>query len=156
MVGLLGTVLGIPGYLVSRDPWDSTSGGTTRDCPGYTGILSTSWVCDTGVSHVSRDVPSCPGTSRGSTGHPSSGRQGWSRMCVCVLRLLPDRRPAECGLAGRVGPACVCVCCGSSLTGDLPSAVWPAGLVPHVFALWLLRDLFSTIWPDLYALLTLC
>ena len=28
---------------------------------------------------------------------------------VCVSRLLPDRRPAECGLAGRVGSACVCV-----------------------------------------------
>ena len=72
-MGLPGTVLGIPGYLVSRDPLDSTPGGTTWDCPGYPGILSTSWVCDTGVSHVSRDVPSCPGTSRGSTGHPSSG-----------------------------------------------------------------------------------
>ena len=74
LMGLPGTVLGIPGYLVSRDIWDSTPGGTTRDCPGYTGILSTSWVCDTGVSHVSRDVPSCPGTSRGSTGHPSQTR----------------------------------------------------------------------------------
>ena len=28
---------------------------------------------------------------------------------VCVLRLLPDQRPAECGLAGRVGSAGVCV-----------------------------------------------
>ena len=34
----------------------------------------------------------------------------------------------ECGLISRVGPH-VFVCCGSSLTGDLPSAVWPAGLV---------------------------
>ena len=47
-------------------------------------------------------------------------------VCACVvafvrvLWLLPDRRPAECGLAGRVWS----VCCGSSLTGDLPSAVW--------------------------------
>ena len=70
LVGQPGTVLGIPGYLVSRDPWDSTPGGTTQDTPGYTRILNTSWVCDTGVSHVSRDVTSCPGTSCGSTGHP--------------------------------------------------------------------------------------
>ena len=70
MTGLPGTVLGTPGCLVSRDPWDSMPDGTTRDCPGYPRILSTSWVCDTGVSHVSRDVLSCPGTSRGSTGHP--------------------------------------------------------------------------------------
>ena len=36
-----------------------------------------------------------------------AGRVG--SACVCVSRLLPDRRPAECGLAGRVGSACVCV-----------------------------------------------
>ena len=42
MTGLPGTVLGILGYLVSRDPWDSMPGGTTRDCPGYPGILSIS------------------------------------------------------------------------------------------------------------------
>ena len=41
LVGLPGIVLGIPGYLVSRDPWDSMLGGTIRDCPVYTGILST-------------------------------------------------------------------------------------------------------------------
>ena len=84
-----------------------------------------------------------------------SHQQDWPH--AYVLQLLPDRRPAECGLAGRVGPACVYVlhllpdrrpaeavqpaglvphvfvCCGSSLTGDLPSVVRPAGLVPHVF-----------------------
>ena len=41
MMGLPGKILGIPGYLVSRDPLDSMPGGTTRDCPGYPGILST-------------------------------------------------------------------------------------------------------------------
>ena len=64
-----------------------------------------------------------------------------------VLQLLPDQRPAECGLAGRVGR--MCVCCGSSLTGDLPSAVWPAGLVPHVFVCCgssLTGDLPSVVW----------
>ena len=35
------------------------------------------------------------------------------------------------------------MCCGSSLTGDLPSAVWPAGLA-------------ACVGPDLYALITLC
>ena len=28
---------------------------------------------------------------------------------VGVLQLLPDRRPAECGLAGRNGRMCLCV-----------------------------------------------
>ena len=42
--------------------------------------------------------------------------------CVRVLWLFPDRRLALCGLAGRGD--CLCVFCGSSLTGDLPSAVW--------------------------------
>ena len=130
-----------------------------------------------------------------------SHQQDWPH--ACVLQLLSDQQPAECILASGF-VACLCfgssltgdlpsavwpaglvphvfVCCGSSLTGDLPSAVWPAGLVPHVFVccgssltsdlpsavwpaglvphvcvLWLLRDLFSTIWPDLYASLTLC
>ena len=43
-----------------------------------------------------------------------------------------------------------CMCCGSSLTGDLPSAVWPAGLVPHVFVCRgssLTGDLPSAVWP---------
>ena len=56
MVELPRTVLGIPtylvswdpwdsmpvdpGHLVSRDPWDSMPGGTTQDCYGYPGILS--------------------------------------------------------------------------------------------------------------------
>ena len=63
MTGLPGTVLGIPGYLVSRDPWDSTPGGTTRDCPGYPGILSISgsmrihaWWDYPGLSWVFRDT----------------------------------------------------------------------------------------------------
>ena len=34
----------------------------------------------------------------------------------------------------------VFVCCGSSLTGNLPSAVWPAGLVACVCVLRLLPD----------------
>ena len=34
------TVLGIPEYFVSWDPWDSTPGGTIWDCPRYPGILS--------------------------------------------------------------------------------------------------------------------
>ena len=33
-VQLLGTILGIPGYLLSQDPWDSMPGGTTWDYPG--------------------------------------------------------------------------------------------------------------------------
>ena len=63
MVGLPGTVLGIPGYLVSRDPFDSMPSGTTRDCPGYTGILSISrsmglhaWWDYPGLSCVYRDT----------------------------------------------------------------------------------------------------
>ena len=55
---LLGTILGMLQYLV---PW---------------GQSGTSWVCDTRASYVSRDVPSCPRTSRGSTGHPSKGKGG--------------------------------------------------------------------------------
>ena len=61
---------------MSRDPWESMPGGTTWDYPRYLVILSTMgtiWdllVCDTGVSCVSRDVPSFPRTSHGSTGHP--------------------------------------------------------------------------------------
>ena len=39
-----------------------------------------------------------------------------------------------------VSLCCVYVCCGSSLTGDLPSAVWPAGLAACVRVLWLLPD----------------
>ena len=69
MVGLPRTVLGIPGYLVSRDPWDSMPGGTTWDCPGYTGILSISgsmglyaWWDYPGLSWVSRDTYSTSGS----------------------------------------------------------------------------------------------
>ena len=39
MAQLLGTILGIPGYLLSQDPWDSMPGGTTWDYPGYPGIF---------------------------------------------------------------------------------------------------------------------
>ena len=73
-------------------------------------------------------------------------QQDWPQ--AYVLQLLPDRRPAKCGLAGRVGSACVCS--GSSLTSDLPSAVWPAGLGPHVFVCSgssLTSDLPSAVWP---------
>ena len=86
MTGLPGTVLGIRGYLVSRDPWDSTPGGTTRDCPGYTGILSISgsmgfhaWWDYSGLSWVYRDTylvsrypwDSMPGgTTRDCPGYP--------------------------------------------------------------------------------------
>ena len=34
----------------------------------------------------------------------------------------------------------MCVCGGSSLTGDLPSAVWPAGVAACVCVLWLFPD----------------
>ena len=30
-------------------------------------------------------------------------------LVASVLRLLPDRRPAECGLAGKAGRKCLCV-----------------------------------------------
>ena len=53
-MGLPGTVLGIPGYLVSWDPWDSMPGGTTWDCPGYPGILSISGSIPSGTT---RDYP---------------------------------------------------------------------------------------------------
>ena len=42
-------------------------------------------------------------------------------MCLCIAAPLLDGRPAECGLASRV--ARMCLCCGSSLTGNLPSAI---------------------------------
>ena len=73
---LPGTVWGIPGYLVTQDPWDSMPGGTTWDCPRYPGILSTggdnlgpSGYVMLGVPYVFRDVPSCPRTTHGSSGH---------------------------------------------------------------------------------------
>ena len=34
----------------------------------------------------------------------------------------------------------MCVCGGSSLTGDLPSAVWPAGVAACVCVWWLFPD----------------
>ena len=54
----------------------------------------------------------------------------------------------ECGLISRIGH--MHMCCGSSLTGELPSAVWPAGLVPHVFVCCgssLTGELPSAVWP---------
>ena len=65
---------------------------------------------------------------------------------MCVLWLFPDRRLALCGLAGRSG--CLCVCCGSSLTGDLPCAVWPAGVAACVCGgSSLTSDLPCAVWP---------
>ena len=61
MAGLPGTVLDIPGYLVSRDPWDSMPGGTTRDCPGYPGLLSISDPWDSMHGGTTRDCPGYPG-----------------------------------------------------------------------------------------------
>ena len=78
-MGLPGTVLGIPGYLVSRDPWDPMPGGTTRDCSGYPGVLSISgsmgphaWWDYLGQSWVSRDPwdPMPVGTTDDSPGYP--------------------------------------------------------------------------------------
>ena len=40
LAGLPRTVLGIPRYLVSWDPFDSMPSGTAWDCPGYPRILS--------------------------------------------------------------------------------------------------------------------
>ena len=55
-------------------------------------------------------------------------------VCMCLLRLLPDRRPAECGLAGRVGSMCVYVC--------VAAPPWPAELAACVCmcVLWFLLD----------------
>ena len=86
-MGLLGTVLGI-GNLVS--PWDSMPSRTTRDYPGHLGIHSTMgtiwdllgmWYC--GVLCI-QGCPSCPTTSRGSTGHPS---KGGTRNCVGLQKV---------------------------------------------------------------------
>ena len=44
----------------------------------------------------------------------------------------------EHGLIRSIG--CMYMCCGSSLTGNLLSVVWPAGLVTCVCVLRLLRD----------------
>ena len=63
LVGLPGTVLDIPGYLISQNPWVSMPGRTTQDCPGYPGILSISgsmglhaWWDYLGLSRVYRDT----------------------------------------------------------------------------------------------------
>ena len=41
------------------------------------------------------------------------------------------------------------MCCGSSLTGDLPCAVWLAGVAACVCVLWLFPDprLPCAVWP---------
>ena len=64
MVGVPRTILGIPGYLVSRINGTACLvgvPGTVLGIPGYLvpcGQSGTSWICDTGVSYVSRDVQS--------------------------------------------------------------------------------------------------
>ena len=77
-------------------------------------------------------------------------RIGCMQMC-CSFSLTGDLPSAvwPAGLAPHVF-----VCCGSSLTGDLPSAVWPAGLAPHVFVCCgssLTGDLPSAVWPAGFA-----
>ena len=42
--------------------------------------------------------------------------------------------------SGRQGCLPVYVICGSSLTGDLPCAVWPAGVAACIRVLWLFPD----------------
>ena len=63
---------------------------------------------------------------------------------MCML-YVPDRRPAQCGFVGRecLTSTCIhlCTCmCVVFLTGDLPSAVWPAGFAACVCVLWLFPD----------------
>ena len=69
-------------------------------------------------------------------------------MRVCCGSSLTGDLPSAVWPAGLVPP--VLVCRGSSLTGDLPSAVWPAGLVPPVLVCRgssLTGDLPSAVWP---------
>ena len=74
-MGLPGTVLGIPGYLVSRDPWDSMPSrdpwdsmpsrdpfdsmpsGTNWECPGYPRRLSISESWGSMPSGTVLDIP---------------------------------------------------------------------------------------------------
>ena len=58
------TILGIPGYLVSRINGTACLVGVPGTVLGILGYLvpcgqsGTSWICDTGLSYVSRDVQS--------------------------------------------------------------------------------------------------
>ena len=64
-MGLPRTVLGILGYLVSRDPWDPVPAGNTWDCPEYPGILSTmETMWDLLGMHVILGCPMYSGMSR--------------------------------------------------------------------------------------------
>ena len=58
-----GTVLGILGYLVSWDPFNSmpTASGTTRECLGYPRILSISGSWDSMPGGTTLDCPGYPG-----------------------------------------------------------------------------------------------
>ena len=62
------------------------------------------------------------------------------------------------GLAGRVCSCVLYVCCCSSLTGNLPNAVWPAGLLlcMCVVALPWLENLPSVVWPAGFAAVYVC
>ena len=51
-------------------------------------------------------------------------------MCVFCGSSLTGDLPSAVWPVGVA--ACVCVCGGSSLTGDLPCAVWPAGVAACV------------------------
>ena len=57
-------------------------------------------------------------------------------MCVCGGSSLTGDLPCAVWPAG----VAACVFCGSSLTGDLPCAVWPAGVAACVCVLWLFPD----------------
>ena len=57
------TVLGIQGYLVSRDPWDSMPGGTAGGCHGYPKKLSISRI------HGTPGLVGLPGTVLGIPGY---------------------------------------------------------------------------------------
>ena len=72
----------------------------------------------------------------------------WIKIASREVSLYYIRTLSVRGLISRIGH--MHMCCGSSLTGDLPSAVWPAGLVPHVFVCCgssLTGDLPSAVWP---------
>ena len=76
-----------------------------------------------------------------------SGQHSWLHVFVYCGSSLTGWRSAVWP-AGLV--ACVCVCCGSSLTRDVPSMIWPAGLSACVCVLQLLfrtGDLPSAVWP---------
>ena len=61
------------------------------------------------------------------------------------MLFVPDWRSAQCGFVGRecLTSTCIhlCTCmCVMFLTGDLQSAVWPAGFAAFVPVLWLFPD----------------